>query len=212
MTSTNNSYRRDFDTRSSRIRRRRTMTPSSAFVFWSMACAQTAAFAPSTPTVPDIAVTQRNFRHVDESENDDSPLSSADLDVMNFLSNASASASSPLSPWQGNDIMPSWLSPNISSSEDKLSILLNTMIDTYLSPSDAYKVINAIREAALGDRNKVQGAADFCLILVETMEMGMPALIAAAIHYCACYNVRQEVALRPSLDFVSAAENLMAFW
>lgn len=201
MTSTDNSYRRDFGTRSSRIRRRRTMTPSSAFVFWSMACAQTAAFAPTTPTVPDIAITQRKFRHVDESENDDSQLASADLNVMEFLS---ATPSSPLSPWQHNDRMPSWLSPSISSSEDKLSILLNTMIDTYLSPTEAYKVINAIREAALGDRNKIQGAADFCLILVETMEMDMHALIAAAIHYCACYNVRQEVALRPSLDFVSA--------
>lgn len=211
--------------RSSRIRlrrRRRTMTPTSAFLFFSMACKHASAFAPAVTTasaaaaIPDIAITKRNFRHADESENDH-PLSTSDLDNFFSMSPSPSEAATleleaPESiesfsadhPWQRNEGMPSWLRPNSSLAEKKLSTLLDTMIDTYLSPKDAYKVVNAIREAAFGDRSKIAGAADFVLLIVETMEMGTSALIAAAVHYCACYNVRQEVSLRPSLDFVSA--------
>jgi len=236
-------------TRSGRIRRRRTMTPSSALVFFSMAATTcthnaattvAAAFAPATsataaskPTAmitKDVTITQRHFRHAEDSDKDTS-LSPTDLDLDTYFSNMPnthmpSSLSPSLSPptleeddhdeaqdlsfWSRNDRMPSWLRPKASHAEKKLSTLLHVMIDTYLSPKDAYSVVNAIREAAFGDRNKMAGAADFCLLMVDTMEMGTSALLAAAVHYCACYNVRQEVALRPHLDFVSAWDEYTA--
>lgn len=54
--------------------------------------------------------------------------------------------------------------------------------------------LRAIDDAAGGDDNKKAGAAEFCLLLAETMEMGLDALTAAAFHYCSCVAAREQAA------------------
>jgi len=92
--------------------------------------------------------------------------------------------------------MPAWLS-NVKGhlAEEKLSTLLQAMVKTYLTHSEASTVISAIRDASEGDPWKIAGAADFCLILVETMEMGMATLVAAAFHHVASVTAREKAAL-----------------
>lgn len=92
--------------------------------------------------------------------------------------------------------MPAWLS-NINGhlAEEKLSTLLQAMVNTYLTHSEASTVISAIRDASEGDPTKMAGAADFCLILVDTMEMGMATLVAAAFHHVTCVTAREKRAL-----------------
>jgi hypothetical protein len=54
----------------------------------------------------------------------------------------------------------------------------------------------AMDEAAQGEADLKAGAAEFCLILVETMEMGVSSLVAAAFHYCSCVRARQSHSLK----------------
>jgi ppGpp synthetase/RelA/SpoT-type nucleotidyltranferase len=98
--------------------------------------------------------------------------------------------------------MPSWLRPSGFMAEGKLSALREIMRnpDSYLSHVEAEQVISAIREASHGNLDMISGAVDFCLVLVETMEMGLATLIAAAYHYCDAYEARQHSALKPT-DF-----------
>lgn len=122
-------------------------------------------------------------------ENDD------DLSVFNLFSMSSA----PLSYFSVNEQMPTWLRPSGNEAENKLSKLRETMISSYLSQAEADLVISAIRESSSGDLNQMAGAADFSLLLVETMEMGANTLIAGAFHYCECFVARQKGAtLNPS--------------
>ncbi len=91
------------------------------------------------------------------------------------------------------DRMPSWLKPRGYLFDEKLDALRESMKDSsYLSHLDAGKVIAAIREASNGHDDLMAGAAEFALLLVETMEMaaGVETLIAAVFHYCECYSAR----------------------
>eukprot|EP00551_Chaetoceros_affinis_P000387 CAMPEP_0203638600 /NCGR_PEP_ID=MMETSP0088-20131115/4583_1 /ASSEMBLY_ACC=CAM_ASM_001087 /TAXON_ID=426623 /ORGANISM="Chaetoceros affinis, Strain CCMP159" /LENGTH=730 /DNA_ID=CAMNT_0050493275 /DNA_START=199 /DNA_END=2391 /DNA_ORIENTATION=- len=104
-------------------------------------------------------------------------------------------SSAPLPYVSVNDEMPTWLRPKGDKAEIKLTNLRQFMTSSYLSQLEADSVISAIREASSGDLNKMAGAADFCLLLVETMEMGVDTLIAAAFHYCECFVARQKIAV-----------------
>jgi len=91
--------------------------------------------------------------------------------------------------------MPAWLNLEHSHlAEKNIALLKDAMITSYVSDSQAQTVLQAIKKAAGGDRNKIAGAAEFCLILVETMEMEVNALIAGVFHYCACLTARERSA------------------
>lgn len=96
--------------------------------------------------------------------------------------------------------MPSWLKPSGFMADGKLNALRAIMRDqdSYLSHLEAEQVISSIREASNGNQEMISGAVDFVLILVETMEMGVVTLIAAAYHYCDAYDARQQSAVNPS--------------
>jgi ppGpp synthetase/RelA/SpoT-type nucleotidyltranferase len=98
--------------------------------------------------------------------------------------------------------MPSWLRPSGVMADGKLNALRAIMRDpdSYLAPLEGEQVISAIRGASNGNPDVISGAVDFCLVLVETMEMGVATLIAAAYHYCDAYDARQQSALSPT-DF-----------
>jgi len=91
------------------------------------------------------------------------------------------------------NLMPSWLRPSGDLASKKLNALREIMkhSDSYLSLIEAEQVVSAIKEASQGDLQKVAGAVDFCVLLIETMEMGVATLIAASFHYCDAYNARQ---------------------
>jgi len=87
-----------------------------------------------------------------------------------------------------NERMPIWLRQNkVASSERKLIVLRHAMEASSLTPRAATVVEASILEAARGDFDKIAGAVDFCHIMLETMEMGVSALVAACFHYCSCY-------------------------
>lgn len=78
--------------------------------------------------------------------------------------------------------------------------LRTSMIGSYFTESEVLKLNYAIEEAADGDAQRMAGAAEFCLIMVETMEMGINALIAAAFHYAHCISARKRASTLPHRD------------
>lgn len=89
--------------------------------------------------------------------------------------------------------LPSWLGVERSHLVDEnLTKLKQHMLSSFYTESEASKLLFALDEASLGDANKKAGAAEFCLILVDTMEMGLSTLIAAAFHYCSCVEAREK--------------------
>jgi (p)ppGpp synthase/HD superfamily hydrolase len=94
--------------------------------------------------------------------------------------------------------MPAWLRISQAHLVHKnLEILRQAMLNSIFTENEILKVTFAIQEAAAGDNNKIAGAAEFCTIMVETMEMGLNALVAAAFHYSFCVNAREQSCLSP---------------
>lgn len=73
-------------------------------------------------------------------------------------------------------------------------------MSSFFTENEVLKLTYAIQEAANEDPQRMAGAAEFCLIMVETMEMGLNALIAAAFHYCHCIAAREQAALLSARD------------
>jgi len=123
---------------------------------------------------------------------------------------ASPSLSSSSLSDEARSKMPTWLRTSQSHlAGTNLQTLHDAMTSTYLSAAEAQTVLSAIHDAARGDANKVAGAAEFCLILVDTMEMGVTSLVAAAFHYCTCVSVREHAATA-DVEVDSAA--ISSFW
>ena len=92
--------------------------------------------------------------------------------------------------------LPTWLSvPRSHLLETTIQNLRTSMMTSFFSENEVIKLTLAIEEAAFGDAQKMAGAAEFCLIMVETMEMGLNALVAAAFHYCANVSARERESL-----------------
>lgn len=95
---------------------------------------------------------------------------------------------------QSQQELPAWLredkSHMMQENMDKIrSAMLSS--ESFFTESEAMKLTYAIRQASQHDPHKMAGAAEFCLIMVETMEMGLNALVAGAFHYCECINARE---------------------
>ena len=102
-----------------------------------------------------------------------------------------------LQPQSGK--LPTWLSqPRAHLYEENIAKLRDAMLNSFFTENETLKLVYAIREASEGDRNNMAGAAEFCLILVETMEMGLQSLLAAAFHYCSCVTAREQSLLTTS--------------
>lgn len=106
--------------------------------------------------------------------------------------------------------LPVWLR------EDK-SHLMQTNMDklrkamlsssSFFTEQEAMKLTYAIREAAQHNPHKMAGVAEFCLIMVETMEMGLNALVAGAFHYCQCIDARERSLRTTKLSGLSGVWN-----
>lgn len=97
--------------------------------------------------------------------------------------------------------LPAWLRLEKSHLlHQNMERLQGAMEQSFFSDSEVLKLHYAIQEAADGDAQRMAGAAELCWILVDTMEMGLNALIAAAFHYCHCIDARNKSALLPHRD------------
>ena len=98
--------------------------------------------------------------------------------------------------------MPAWLRIQRSHlMERNMEALRANMLSSLYTQNEVAKLMFAIEEASHGNRNIMSGAAEFCLILAETMEMGLSALIAAAFHYCSCVAARKESVMNTCVNF-----------
>jgi len=174
-------------------------------VFLLIACSQSiSGFSLATPKrlVAESSHIPRYFRHTDGIvvTDDDTIASGAAWGYFNIsqsqqyistqlpiLENADTIAfgEAILSPWQTHLDGP--------QAERKLSELRNAMkVASSLSSEEAEDVESAIRFAARGDLDKVAGAADFCHVMLETIEADAATLIAGSFHYCSCLTIREE--------------------
>jgi len=97
---------------------------------------------------------------------------------------------------------PAWLRvPRGPSYSQNMATLRSAMNKSFFSENQVVKIMQAIEEASGGDKNQMGGAAEFLLILVETMEMGANALVAAAFHYCSCVNALEFKSRFPTESF-----------
>lgn len=92
--------------------------------------------------------------------------------------------------------LPTWLRIHVSDmeKEHKMELLKRTLESNpeYMyRPSSVNEVLQAIEVSSRGNRETIYGAADFCIMLVETMEMDKDTLIAAAWHYSECVYARK---------------------
>eukprot|EP00568_Trieres_chinensis_P019171 CAMPEP_0183326774 /NCGR_PEP_ID=MMETSP0160_2-20130417/83085_1 /TAXON_ID=2839 ORGANISM="Odontella Sinensis, Strain Grunow 1884" /NCGR_SAMPLE_ID=MMETSP0160_2 /ASSEMBLY_ACC=CAM_ASM_000250 /LENGTH=688 /DNA_ID=CAMNT_0025494831 /DNA_START=108 /DNA_END=2174 /DNA_ORIENTATION=+ len=157
----------------------------------------TQGFSPSLSTQKDTTQTlsRRNYR----ADDADAVATGAEAAV-NFLRYPTQE--------QTENRMPTWLrQPRGYMVEEAFATLREAMVSTYLSESEADTVLQAILTAANGDPDKVAGASEFCLIMVESMEMDKNALVAGAFHYCTCVTARERCAMFPPSTF-----SLSSFW
>jgi len=97
--------------------------------------------------------------------------------------------------------LPSWLRLRKSHlMHENMERLRGAMRNSFFTENEVLKLNYAIQEAANGDAQRMAGAAEFCHIMVETMEMGLNALIAAAFHYTHCVVARQQSTALPHRD------------
>jgi len=95
---------------------------------------------------------------------------------------------------QQEEELPVWLSEDKSHlMQENMDKLRSAMLSSssFFTEQEAMKLTYAIREASQGNAHKMAGVAEFCLIMVETMEMGLNALVAGAFHYCQCVDARE---------------------
>jgi len=115
-------------------------------------------------------------------------------------------AISSFEPQSTEEKMPAWLSdPQGHLYEEFGRKLRSAMMNSFFTKRETKKLFIAIRQASYGDRNKMKGAAEFCLLLVETMELGLHTLLAAVYHYCSCVTTRERSIC--SGTFISSLEN-----
>jgi len=183
-------------------------TAVSALALFFVAQRAAHGFSPSTTASARRAIsTRRRFRHAADYGADAvvASVDQADPSVANFMK---FPVTQPASDSILAERMPTWLrNPRPDLVEQNLAYLREAMVSSYLSESEAAFVLSAIEEASGGDPGKAAGAAEFCHILVDTMEMDVSTLVAGAFHYCTCVTARERSASLPPSEF-----SFSSFW
>jgi (p)ppGpp synthase/HD superfamily hydrolase len=190
------------------------VTPADCFARTTAAYAPPIASSSTTSTTSSSTLTVErtkslalNFRDtrlegVTTTVSFTPPIVSAASTLVSSSSSTSTISTSPASLFDNHHdinnsntmLLPTWLRiPRSHLWQHNLQRLETAMRScSYFTPSEVAGVIVVIQDAANGDKSQIAGAADFLLILVETMEMGYNALVAAAFHYCSCVTARQQ--------------------
>jgi (p)ppGpp synthase/HD superfamily hydrolase len=193
----NENIMNDFTQRTGTRRRRRTVLISSAVALLLAQQINPAESFHAAPAVQSSSATAIFFRN-------DHAREAAALTTQSILSTAASPAFTTTAVTANK--LPTWLSVSRSHlAQANKQALQNAMKESFFTESESLKLLYAIEVATKGDRNKVAGAAEFCLILVETMEMGFTALVAAAYHYAACVTARENDGIWQPLDDTTAA-------
>jgi (p)ppGpp synthase/HD superfamily hydrolase len=126
--------------------------------------------------------------------------------VMDGLRTDALLSTSSSSPTSTPGPLPTWLSyPQAHLKDSLVAELSQAMKVSFFTETETLQLLAAVEEAAGGDAHKVAGTADFLRILVETMEMGLNALVAAAFHYADCVELREHTRLQSSTSQTAAA-------
>jgi ppGpp synthetase/RelA/SpoT-type nucleotidyltranferase len=183
------------------------MTPADCF--GAVATVET----PTSSSSSSRTTSTQRFFTVDENLSSESifynPMIASQFQTRSSVSSSSAASASaePLSFQQ--DRLPSWLRlEKAHLLHPNMERLRSSMRSSFFTESEVLKLNYAIQEAAGGDAQRMAGAAEFCHIMVETMEMGLNALIAAAFHYSHCVDARQVSCALPHRDLTPWAEDL----
>lgn len=171
-------------------RRRRTLGAAMVAVAFAQTMTPVASFtavqsSSSTISSPSFSLYFRNHLSEDGLMENPTTLSSSFLtSTPTIPTGIPASAQSQK--------LPTWLTvPQGHLAEDNLKALLTAMRASFFTETESLKLLYAIEVAADNNRNMVASAADFCHMLVDCMEMGLNALVAAAFHFCACVKARE---------------------
>ena len=103
--------------------------------------------------------------------------------------------------------LPTWLAIDRTPLyERNLQKLTDALRESLFSEDAIQTLLQKIADSAGSDRNMAAGAAEFCLIMAETMEMGLRALTAAVEHFCHCVRSRE----RGAYDSYSVNDSIVA--
>lgn len=145
------------------------------------------------------ASTQRFFTVDENIHSDRLPSFYNPMINTNFQTRSSGGSDDDSS--SGADRLPAWLRlEKAHLVHQNMERLRSSMLSSFFTESEVLKLNYAIQEAADGDAQRMAGAAEFCHIMVETMEMGLNALIAAAFHYSHCVAARRVSCALPHRD------------
>jgi (p)ppGpp synthase/HD superfamily hydrolase len=89
--------------------------------------------------------------------------------------------------------LPPWLATDRSHlvAIRKETLMQHLQRHEHFSTEETHQLWQVITTAAEGNDNWIAGAAEFCHLISETTELGLHALMAAAIHYCDCVRFRE---------------------
>lgn len=105
--------------------------------------------------------------------------------------------------------LPPWLSLLDAGKAPQHLAKLRNDLEPHLSPKKIEQVIEAIRFAAKNDV-QLAGAADFCSLLVNSLEMSdVSALIGSAFHYCSLVGVREREFSNTSSEGVNLMDSAL---
>lgn len=89
--------------------------------------------------------------------------------------------------------LPTWLADSKDALwESSWYQLEDAMLQSFFTKEETQRLLQRIQSAANYDRHLMASVAEFCLILVESMEMGLTSLMAAAYHVVACLQARHQ--------------------
>lgn len=145
-----------------------------------------AAFQSTQSTTRSAYIAPLRFRNAAEEEHGTTNAA--------FYATSSNSMDVVLTNRQQSEL-PIWLAVNRSHLlEEHMRDLTKFMRDSFFTEEETVKLQKTIHDASAGNRDTAAGAAEFCLLMAETMEMGLHALTAGAVHYCLCVRSRQRAA------------------
>ena len=143
--------------------------------FWVTPVACFNGLIPTVSRSSSRTTVELNFRSADHMlvSNSNAPFDAAALMANDFFS------------IEMPRVLPIWLSIDRTHLlEENTRNLTKFLEDSYFTEDEIQQLRQTIRQASGDNDNMASGAMEFCLLLAETMEMGLQALAAGAIHYC----------------------------
>mmetsp|Transcript_3000 Transcript_3000/g.6354 ORF Transcript_3000/g.6354 Transcript_3000/m.6354 type:complete len:719 (+) Transcript_3000:315-2471(+) len=176
-------------------------TPTNAFGPTSPARRSFSSSSTSSSTHQQQPQTALYFRTGSVMEGTETFTTNSPVLSSSLLHTTATAVSPAITPTRTNNKknrsrLPPWLATRKAHlTEFHLRQLQQALQESYFTENESLKLLFAIEEAAAGDRQQIAGAAEFCVMLLETMDLGLEALVGAAFHYCSCVTAREQETL-----------------